>query len=92
MVNIYVKPTCPYCTRVLLANEQIKAPLNLLDITADPAHRETLIQKGGKPQVPFLEDVHRNVSMYESLDIIAYLKTHYGNAGETEAPSVCPID
>ena len=36
---------------------------------------ESLIQIGGKRQVPFLIDTERNIQMYESKDIIEYLKT-----------------
>jgi glutathione S-transferase len=35
----------------------------------------SLIQIGGKRQVPFLVDTDRNIQMYESNDIIEYLKT-----------------
>ncbi len=95
MLNIYYRPSCPYCQRVLAANDRIKAPVNWLDISASSANLEALLAKGGKRQVPFLEDTERGVSMYESLDIIAYLNEHYGK-GEVlevkEAGKVCPIE
>ena len=37
--------------------------------------KESLIKIGGKRQVPFLVDTERNIQMYESNDIIEYLKT-----------------
>ncbi len=95
MLVSYVKPYCPYCARVIAANETIKAPLVYKDISADPAVRAELLEKGGKSQVPYLDDTDRGVSMYESGDIIDYLQTHYGNGVVPvvpEAGNVCPID
>ncbi len=95
MLNLYYKPSCPYSQRVLKANEDIKAPLLLLDVRADDAAMDELIKKGGKAQVPYLEDTERGVAMYESIDIIDHLAKHYGNgqAPETADPgNVCPIE
>jgi glutathione S-transferase len=95
MLNLYYKPSCPFCLRVLTANEKINAPLALRDITADSATRDELITKGGKGQVPYLEDTDKDVAMYESLDIIEYLSKYYSNGvvPDTQAPcNVCPID
>lgn len=95
MITLYYKPTCPYCARVLAANQTIGAELVLRNITAEPAAKAELLAKGGKTQVPFLEDTARDISMYESLDIIAYLNKFYGR-GETPlvaaVGNVCPIE
>jgi len=95
MLNLYYKPTCPFCQRVLQANESINADLILLDVFANEALREELITKGGKKQVPFLEDTERGVMMYESDDIITYLTEYYGSGDDLAIPpagNVCPID
>ncbi len=95
MLNLYCKTYCPYSARVIAANEQIKAPLQLLDIYAEPQLRSVLLEKGGKNQVPFLEDTERGVSLYESLDIIEYLHTHYGSGTAPVVQTVahvCPIE
>ena len=78
MLKLYYRPSCPFCVRVLRANESIKAPLELVDISVDPDARAELIEKGGKSQVPYLEDTKRQEGLYESLDIIDYLISHYG--------------
>ncbi len=94
MLHLYYKPTCPYCQRVLAANQTINAPLVLEDVSASNAVMETLIAKGGKSQVPFLEDTEAGVSMYESMDIITYLSEKYagGQIPSTTSPgNVCPI-
>lgn len=95
MLNLYVKTHCPYCIRVLEANEVIEAPLNVRDIYLDTSLKAELLAKGGKTQVPYLEDTDRQVSMYESLAIIEYLKENYGNGNEVVVKTVgnvCPID
>jgi len=95
MLNLYYKPGCPYCARVLEANEEINAKLNLIDITADSSSRAELIAKGGKSQVPYLEDTDQGVAMYESTDIIDYLAKNYGTSvipNVFQASNVCPID
>ena len=77
MLILYSKPNCYYSSKVLAVNEQIGAELVLRDVSADPAAKAALLEKGGKTQTPYLEDTDRGVSMYESLAIIAYLDKHY---------------
>ena len=43
--------------------------------TANEKNKEKLIKLGGKRQVPFMVDNDRNIQMYESEDIIKYLKS-----------------
>jgi glutathione S-transferase len=50
---------------------------DLRDIDEDETARTELISSGGKQQVPDLVDSARGESMYESSDIIDYLRTHY---------------
>ena len=95
MLNLYYKPTCPYSTQVLAANQSMGAVLTLRNVLTDVAAREELLAKGGKSQTPFLEDTARGVLMYESLDIIAYLHKNYGSNSApvvTEVGNVCPIE
>lgn len=80
MLTLFYKPTCPFCQRVLGEVEDMGLKLNLKDISTDPTSADELFEKGGKRQVPYLEDTDRDVSMYESGDIIDYLKEHYSAA------------
>ena len=41
---------------------------------AEPANIKILLEKGGKSQVPFLIDSEHGMSLYESEDIIDYVK------------------
>ena len=74
MLDLFVLESCPYCKKVMdfLEKEDIK--YRKIDIS-DKDSENSLIQIGGKRQVPFLVDKERNLQMYESDDIIEYLKT-----------------
>ena len=74
MLRLFILETCPYCKKVMdfLDNQHMK--YEKIDIT-DKESESALIRIGGKRQVPFLVDTDRNIQMYESKDIIEYLKT-----------------
>ena len=54
--------------------ENFNTELELKDISESEEALSELMQKGGKRQVPFLVDNEAGVSMYESSDIIDYLR------------------
>lgn len=87
MLTLYYKPTCPFCQRVLEMAENLKVDFDLQDISDDDATREALIAHGGKQQVPYLVDTEREVAMYESSDIIDYIREHYANTGGADTTS-----
>ena len=74
MINIFILPTCPYCHKVMDFMDAKGIAINKIDIT-NPEKEEVLIKIGGKRQVPFIIDKEHNVEMYESDNIIEYLKT-----------------
>ena len=74
MYDLYIMETCPYCKKVMSFMDEKGIEYNKIDIK-DKSAEEALIQAGGKRQVPFFVDKDRNIQMYESLDIIEYLKT-----------------
>jgi glutathione S-transferase len=76
MLTLYVKTGCPFCHRVLAAGEELGLTFEERNI-ADDAVAAELVARGGKRQVPYLVDTDRVVEMYESDDIIEYLKEHY---------------
>jgi len=67
---------CPYCQRVLqvIRDHQISG-IETRNIRENPVNKETLIQIGGKSQVPCL--VIDGVPLYESNDIINWLKKEW---------------
>ncbi len=74
MFDLYIMETCPYCKKVMSFLEEKGIEYNKVDI-AEKSNEEALIKMGGKRQVPFLVDKDRNIQMYESMDIIEYIKT-----------------
>ena len=74
MFELFILETCPYCKKVTDFLEKEGVKYQKIDIS-NKESEESLIQIGGKRQVPFLIDTERNVQMYESNDIIEYLKT-----------------
>ena len=76
MLILYVKTGCPWCKKVLDAGEELGIKFEEKNI-ADDAVAAELIARGGKRQVPYLVDIERNIKMYESADIDAYLCAQY---------------
>ncbi len=58
-----------------------KIELQLKDIYSDPAIMEELIKRGGQRQVPYLVDETTGTEMYESDDIVNYLRENYVHQG-----------
>lgn len=73
-LELYIMPGCPFCRKVLSYMERQGIEIPLRDITANPNDRSTLQNVGGKVQVPCL--FIDGKPLYESDDIIAYLKDH----------------
>lgn len=70
---LYVKTGCPYCARVLIFAEENGITFELRN-RSEPGVVDELVARGGKCQFPYLVDRERGVEMYESLDIIEYLR------------------
>lgn len=77
MLTLYYKPSCPFCQRVLQIADNLGVSFDLQDIEADESARLALIEHGGKQQVPYLVDEAKGTAMYESSDIIEYIRTNY---------------
>jgi glutathione S-transferase len=79
MVDLYISATCPFCIKVIRAAEQMGLEegrdYRIVDAAVGTPGRKTVVETGGKGMVPFLIDA--DISMYESDDIISYLREHY---------------
>jgi glutathione S-transferase len=73
MFELYVSEYCPYSHKVLEFLNEEKIPYAKRDI-AVPENGEKLLELGGQAQVPFLHDTDADVKMYESDDIIKYIR------------------
>ena len=72
---LYIEQGCPYGDKVMafMKANNIKAELRDRDVGDYEAE---LIARGGKRQTPYLVDTQAHVEMYESQDIIKYLKSN----------------
>ena len=79
MIELYHSEGCPFCVKVRVAFEQMGVAYvsKAMPLRVPSAFKEELIKLGGKSQVPFLLDPERSVKMYESDDIIEYVREHY---------------
>lgn len=79
MIKLYIRTHCPFCQRVMQKAEELglKVGEDIEYIQADPGTpgREEILQKGGKPQVPFM--LEGETAMYESSDIIKHLESKF---------------
>lgn len=73
MYHLYIRRTCPFSKRVSSFMKKNKMKVQLHDV-GNKAEEKELIQRGGKKQTPYLVDTKTQKEMYESGDIIAYLK------------------
>ena len=74
-LELFMFDTCPFCRRVLnYLDESGRTDVELHNIHKNAADRQRLIEVGGMEQVPCL--FVDGVPMYESLDIIDWLKAH----------------
>lgn len=72
-LDLYVIPGCPYCHKVLDFLKDKAIDYRVIDIYADEAAKAHLKEVGGKVQCPCL--FVDGEPMYESQDIIDYLKS-----------------
>ena len=76
MIELYLWNSCPFCQKVLRAADEMGlregADYLIIDGAPGTPGRQTVQDRGGKAMVPFLVD--GEVSMYESDDIIQYLR------------------
>lgn len=77
MLILYTKQTCSYCHKVQAFAIAAGISLEHKDINTDPSIMAELVDRGGKRQVPYLVDQAAGVGMYESEDIVEYLKSNY---------------
>ncbi len=71
---LYVRNSCPYCTKVTKYLKKERKTIPIKDIGSDRQAAQELVEIGGKRQVPCL--VINGKAMYESSDILHWLKKH----------------
>ncbi|NLO81314.1 MAG: glutaredoxin [Xanthomonadaceae bacterium] len=80
-LSLYQYDACPYCALVRMAIRELGLDIEIRDVLRHPRFRRELIAGGGSSQVPCLRLDYpdgRTRWMYESLDIIDYLRRRFG--------------
>tara|TARA_B100000508_G_scaffold38018_1_gene29783 strand:+ start:2275 stop:2535 length:261 start_codon:yes stop_codon:yes gene_type:complete len=64
--------------------ENLNVELNLRDVSESGDVLNQLLELSGDKRTPFLVDTEKNVKMYESSDIIDYLRENYAGTGSSD--------
>jgi glutathione S-transferase len=75
MIELYANTGCPYCQKVMAKMNELNLDFIFRAHDFMDGEKSRSFKLGGKTQVPFLVD--KDVQMYESGDIIAYLEKTY---------------
>ncbi|WEL56917.1 glutaredoxin [Pseudomonas kermanshahensis] len=78
---LYQFHACPFCVKTRRTLHRLNVPVALRDAKNDPAHRQALLEGGGRVKVPCLriEEEGKVSWMYESKAIIAYLDKRFAS-------------
>ena len=75
MIDLFIMETCPYCKKVMKYLDENNINYNKID-TSNNDNALRLLSLGGKDQVPFLYNPETNEKLYESNDILEYIKNN----------------
>ena len=78
-LSLYYYDSCPYCRIVLQELAFLSVPFEKRNILQNEQHYQDLQKGGGDSMVPCLliEEDGQQEWMYESRDIIQYLREHF---------------
>lgn len=77
MLVLYNYEASPYCRKVREVLCELDLDAHIKNVARKSERRPELIEQGGKMQVPYLIDPNTGVAMYESAEIIEYLRSTY---------------
>lgn len=75
---LFSGPRCEYSAYVRSVLLALSLPFTE-KVISDETNAAELIRRGGKRQTPYFVDESKGVAMYESGDIVEYLKKNYGD-------------
>jgi len=78
LLVLYNMEGSPYCRKVREVLCELDLDCHIKTTTRWGPRREDLIARGGRKTVPYLVDPNTDTEMYESDDIIDYLRATYG--------------
>lgn len=80
-LELYQFRTCPFCIKVRKEIARLGLNIELRDAQLDPAHKQALLEGGGKVKVPCLkitDDAGQATWLYESDEINRWLHQRFG--------------
>lgn len=77
MIELYQKEDCPYCAKVRQVMDELHLDWISRTCSRGAPQRQQLLELGGREQVPFMVDTQTGAMMYESDNIIQYLRQNY---------------
>lgn len=78
MLELYQFESCPFCAKVRGVMSELQLDYICRNVLKGTEKRSIVQHLGGQDMVPFLVDLDKGLKMYESDDIITYLREHYG--------------
>lgn len=79
LLELYEFEACPYCRKVREALSELDLPALVFPCGKGSPYREKVVTHGGKAQFPYLVDPNTGTAMYESAEIIAYMRSRYSD-------------
>ncbi len=80
---LYQYRGCPFCIKVRRELHRLNVDIEMRDPSRNPQYRQELLEQGGRVMVPCLRIQESDGQvrwMYESSDIVAWLRQQFGNA------------
>ena len=77
-LELYSMESSPFCRLVRECLSELEIPYLLHNVGRGSPSREAFIQRSGRMMVPWLADPNSGVEMFESAEIVKYLKMTYG--------------
>ncbi len=78
MLELYSFEASPYCRLVREVLCELELPYHLHNVAKGSPRRAAFVARSGKMRVPYLVDPNTEREMFESADIVAYLRETYG--------------
>ncbi len=78
LLELYNMEGSPYCRKVREVLCELDLDCHIKTTTRWGPRRKELVERGGKKTVPYLVDPNTNTEMYESDEIVDYLRRTYG--------------
>lgn len=78
LLVLYNMEGSPYCRKVREVLCELDLDSSVKNVAAKGPRRDELVARGGRKTVPYLVDPNTNTEMYESDEIVEYLRSNYG--------------